>query len=236
MKVETCSNCERVIGKLEPACVFRGNVVCQNCYQKLTDIEDRQAQAEVQNPMEVKVEPIPSQAKQKKSKHKVAAFTILFSCLAFLAICIYIYQTVFLLPALSEKDAKLIEGFIYEMNLLDSASSIDFEAQYTKLDAASKNFDNIGSSNYPMSRISGLASIVCANYRSAHTLLESGKYEEYEERVKDVSKSRENFIKAYRLWQDRAAISEFDKFLEDIGYDKRLARLIYLFYEDLRLR
>jgi hypothetical protein len=36
MKVENCSNCEMIIGKLEPAYVFNGDVVCQNCYQRLT--------------------------------------------------------------------------------------------------------------------------------------------------------------------------------------------------------
>ena len=44
MKDETCQNCGYTIGKLEPAYVFRGNVVCQNCYQKLTDTEDKQGQ------------------------------------------------------------------------------------------------------------------------------------------------------------------------------------------------
>jgi hypothetical protein len=42
MKVETCKNCGRTIGKLEQAYVFHENVVCQDCYAKLTDAEDKQ--------------------------------------------------------------------------------------------------------------------------------------------------------------------------------------------------
>jgi hypothetical protein len=33
--MENCSNCERAIGNLEPACVYRERVVCEGCYQKL---------------------------------------------------------------------------------------------------------------------------------------------------------------------------------------------------------
>jgi hypothetical protein len=72
MKVETCSNCERVIGKLEQAHVFHGNVVCQNCYQKLTDTEGKQVQAEVKKPIEVKAKTVPPQTKSKK---QTSAFT-----------------------------------------------------------------------------------------------------------------------------------------------------------------
>jgi hypothetical protein len=38
MEKETCQNCKCTIGKLEQAYVFHGDVVCQNCYQKLTDL------------------------------------------------------------------------------------------------------------------------------------------------------------------------------------------------------
>jgi hypothetical protein len=35
MKVETCKNCGAVIGQLEKAFVFQGQVVCEKCYKKL---------------------------------------------------------------------------------------------------------------------------------------------------------------------------------------------------------
>lgn len=36
MKVEICSNCEGLIGKLEPAYLFNENLVCEKCNEKLT--------------------------------------------------------------------------------------------------------------------------------------------------------------------------------------------------------
>jgi hypothetical protein len=65
MKVENCSNCERVIGKLEPAHVFHGNVVCQDCYQRLTDTESKQIQAAVKKPIKAKAKTVPPQTKAK---------------------------------------------------------------------------------------------------------------------------------------------------------------------------
>ena len=45
MKIETCYNCERAIGKLERAYIYNGSVVCEQCYDKLqtksTAIPDR---------------------------------------------------------------------------------------------------------------------------------------------------------------------------------------------------
>ncbi len=35
LHTEICENCGIVIGKLEQACVFRDNVVCHHCYEKL---------------------------------------------------------------------------------------------------------------------------------------------------------------------------------------------------------
>jgi len=34
-KLETCENCGRTIGKLEQAHIFKGNVVCEKCSQRL---------------------------------------------------------------------------------------------------------------------------------------------------------------------------------------------------------
>jgi hypothetical protein len=35
-ELERCFNCDRVIGRLEQAYLYRGNVVCDGCYAKLT--------------------------------------------------------------------------------------------------------------------------------------------------------------------------------------------------------
>jgi len=67
MKVETCENCLRTIGNLEQAYVYHENVVCQDCYRKLTDDEDKQVQAAIKKPLEVKVEPASPQTEQEKS-------------------------------------------------------------------------------------------------------------------------------------------------------------------------
>jgi tellurium resistance protein TerD len=68
MKVETCSNCERVIGKLEQAYVFHGNVVCQNCYQILANNENKQIQAYAEGLTEVKTEAVPRQTETQEQK------------------------------------------------------------------------------------------------------------------------------------------------------------------------
>jgi hypothetical protein len=56
MNVEDCSNCGRVIGISEQAYVYRGNVVCHYCYQKLHNNEDKQEQSAIKKPMEVSFE------------------------------------------------------------------------------------------------------------------------------------------------------------------------------------
>lgn len=75
MKNETCQNCGCTIGKLEPACVFRGNVVCQNCYQKLTNTEDKQPQTETKE-----------KAGAKSNKFLVVCGLILILLVAFFAL------------------------------------------------------------------------------------------------------------------------------------------------------
>jgi hypothetical protein len=67
MKVETCKNCGRTVGKLEQAYVFHEDVVCQDCYAKLTEAEDKQVQAAIKKPIGVKVESTPPQTEQQKS-------------------------------------------------------------------------------------------------------------------------------------------------------------------------
>jgi hypothetical protein len=68
MNVENCSNCGGVIGKLERAYVFHENVVCQHCYQKLTDTEDKQVQTAIKKPIEVKAETVPPQTETREQK------------------------------------------------------------------------------------------------------------------------------------------------------------------------
>ena len=50
MKVETCENCERIIGKLEQAYIHSGKVVCENCKQILAQELGRVSQS---TPLEV---------------------------------------------------------------------------------------------------------------------------------------------------------------------------------------
>jgi hypothetical protein len=224
MKVENCSNCKRVIGKLEQAYVFHGNVVCQNCYQRLTDAESKQAQASVKKPVKVKVESIPPQTKQEKLKHKIAKIivTVIFIASYILFFTYYIYQK-FKLPALSAQDVKLIEELVYEMNLLDASKFSDnrtFEAQLTKFDAAYRNFSDLASSNYYMATMGILALEVSLNYSLVRPSFIDVNAEEYESYLDHASKSRKNLVKAYRLLQDRATISEFNKFpIEDCGWE-----------------
>jgi ssDNA-binding Zn-finger/Zn-ribbon topoisomerase 1 len=68
MNVENCSNCGGVIGKLEQAYVFHENVVCQHCYRRLTDTEDKQVQATIERPIEVKAEAVPPQTEARGQK------------------------------------------------------------------------------------------------------------------------------------------------------------------------
>ena len=68
MNVENCSNCGGVIGKLEQAYVFRENVVCPHCYRRLTDTEDKQIQAAIKRPIEVKTEAVPPQTEAREQK------------------------------------------------------------------------------------------------------------------------------------------------------------------------
>jgi uncharacterized membrane protein YhaH (DUF805 family) len=63
MNVETCSNCGQVVGKLEQAYIFHENVVCQHCYRRLTDTEDKQVQAKTERPVEIQAETVPPQTK-----------------------------------------------------------------------------------------------------------------------------------------------------------------------------
>jgi hypothetical protein len=241
MKVENCSNCERVIGKLEQAYVFHGNVVCQNCYQQLTDTKDKQVQAEVKKSIEVKVEPVPPQTEQEKSKHKVTKWyfptsAVVIALLVLTVLLFYLVSYIHQkkgqlpalsekdvklkdqLPALSEKDVKLIEAFVHEMNLLvelQRADSETFKFQLAKLDAAYNDFSNLGSSNYSMLTMSGLALNVSLSYSLAHTYWDSSRFEEYEKSRNDASQSRENFLEVYHMLVHGTTVLEINKFLED---------------------
>jgi len=121
-------------------------------------------------------------------------------------------------PALSEKDVKLIEEFIHEMNLLvelQRADSETFKYQLAKLDAAYSDLSDLGSDNDSMAIMRILAMDVSLSYSLAHTYWDSSRFEEYKKSRNDASQSRENFLEVYHMLVRGTTVLEVNKFLED---------------------
>jgi hypothetical protein len=216
MNVENCSNCGGVIGKSEPAYVYRENVVCQNCHKKLTNTEDKQGQSAIKKPIEVKAETVPPQIEQEKSKHKVTkryfptSVEVVFALVALIVVLLclvnYTQKKNQIYPALSERDIKLIEAFTHEMNLLNEVMFSDktiFEAQLAKLEAALSDLTDLGSHNASMSKMGMAAIDVSLNYQLFGSYCVNGSFdtEGCKKTLDDVSRSRENFVKAFQWLQ-----------------------------------
>jgi len=127
------------------------------------------------------------------------------------------------LPALSEKDVKLIEVFIHEMNLLVELQRTDsrtFKSQLAKLDAAYSDLSDLGTDNYSMLIMRSIALKVSLSYSLAHTYWDSSEFEKekYEKSRNEASQSREDFIEAYHILRRGTTAIEFNKFLVDKGY------------------
>ncbi|MFA5385719.1 MAG: hypothetical protein WC364_13880 [Eubacteriales bacterium] len=127
------------------------------------------------------------------------------------------------IPPLSDKDIKLIEEFIYEMNLLDGlklANNAEFNYQYAKFQAAYNNIVSLCSDSVSIFYLRAQAIAIEINYLSSHRLWEyydKDKDKELDEALNRVSESRELFIKMYTFYKDGVTISESNKFLIDNG-------------------
>jgi hypothetical protein len=50
MNTETCSNCDRVIGRLEQAFTWQNHIVCQECYNRLSNLAPKVTKVEMVQP------------------------------------------------------------------------------------------------------------------------------------------------------------------------------------------
>jgi hypothetical protein len=137
-----------------------------------------------------------------------------------LGLIVFVLKDAGKLPALSEKDVKLIEAFVHEMNLLvelQRENEITFKYQLAKLDAAYSDLSSLGSSNYPMLIMQSIALNVSLSYSIANIVWNSGRFEKYDEERDKASKFRELFLKAYHFYKPGVTIPESNKFLLDNG-------------------
>jgi hypothetical protein len=199
MATETCESCKRIIGELEQAYTWQSHILCKECYARLSN-------PTVAQPIPVDVHaPVilpPPQRSLVKSTLIVMATVI---ALLVLAVSLfYLVNYIHKKDQLGEKDVKLLEAFVREMNLLNEVKLTDEradETQRVKFNAAYHDLSDLGSSNHSMIKMSGLAFDVWIKYDFAHHSWEMGELEEYKKKENDASKSRENFVKAFRLLQ-----------------------------------
>jgi len=53
MSSEICKNCNHIIGNLEQAFVFNGNIVCSGCYNALSAAEDKQVRPAIKKSLQI---------------------------------------------------------------------------------------------------------------------------------------------------------------------------------------
>jgi hypothetical protein len=75
--METCENCGKVIGKLEVACIYQGNVVCPDCDSRL-----RGNIIEPIRPISSTIKPNEIKTNVKRGAEDAAAACIILACLA----------------------------------------------------------------------------------------------------------------------------------------------------------
>ena len=66
-KTETCLNCHRLIGILETAFIWKGNIVCHECYERLSPPEEAgpNMQVSVETPPSQVLSPAPAQMPER---------------------------------------------------------------------------------------------------------------------------------------------------------------------------
>jgi DNA-directed RNA polymerase subunit RPC12/RpoP len=55
---EHCHNCDRLIGRLEPAHVYRGEVVCEQCHAKLSGVTDTSRAGDLKDGLRTGIQPM----------------------------------------------------------------------------------------------------------------------------------------------------------------------------------